>query len=218
MNQSEKIGEIAAALAKAQSQFTAAQKDGDNTHFRSNYATIESVLESVVPALNANGIAVIQRPMAKDEFQGAQLETMLVHSSGEWISSLIKIPSGKNDAHGYGSAYTYARRYALAAMCGIKQTDDDGNGAAEQGKPSKDAPKVNALRDLLKGFPDSIKDGFEWHKKTNHATMKDATYIENVAKVIKANQSDPEAISGYLKEKGWLGTAMASDMARESMP
>lgn len=196
MKQSENIGEITKALVAAQKQFKAAEKDGQNPHFHSNYATIESVIDSVVPALNEQGIAVIQGPSADESFQGACLETMLVHTSGQWISSLIKIPSGKNDAHGFGSAYTYARRYSLAAMCGIKQYDDDGNAAAE-----KEKEKSKNI-DIIKKLPKDIQLGFKAIKPKLGKGMDEEQYYAEVVKIIQANNGDPEGIKSYLRDKG----------------
>lgn len=215
MRQSEKIGEFTKAMVAAQMSFKIAEKDGQNPHFQSNYATIESVIDSVVPALNAQGIAVIQRPAADDAYQGACLETMLIHASGEWMSSLIRIPSGKNDAHGFGSAYTYARRYSLAAMCGIKQHDDDGNAAAEQAKAEKEQAKVD---DKVSKLSKNLATAFGWLKKAKYADMHKNTYRANVVKIIDANEGDEVRILAYLEEQGWKGTEMASDMATEKMP
>lgn len=196
MRQSEKIGEFTKAFVEAQKVFKAAEKDGANPHFHSNYATIESVIDSVVPALNAKGIAVIQRPAADDQYQGACLETMLIHTSGEWMSSLIRIPSGKNDAHGFGSAYTYARRYSLAAMCGIKQFDDDGNAAVE-------AAKVVAKNiDRIKKLPKDIQQGFKLLKPRIGKGMTDEEYYAEVIKVVDGNEGDPVRIKAWIEEKG----------------
>ena len=52
--------------------------------------------------------------------------TMLLHSSGQWIKSKLKMPITKADAQGVGATITYARRFALSAMVGISQYDDDG--------------------------------------------------------------------------------------------
>ena len=78
-----------------------------------------------------------------------------MHESGEWIESTITVPMSKNDAQGYGSAITYARRYSLAAITGLPQEDDDGNEASKQSKPKQEtvsAPKLDfiALSDEMK--------------------------------------------------------------------
>jgi len=139
--QSPTIGALAAALAKAQGTFTFARKDseaavsygGKSANVR-KYADLASVLEAVRAGLSANGIAVIQTPFSK-EGGGVLLRTTLAHSSGEWMASEIAMPADRmGGIQGWGSALTYARRYALAAMCGIAQDDDDGQ-ASQDAEP-----------------------------------------------------------------------------------
>jgi len=125
---------IAAALAAAQSQMGKALKDASNPHFRSKYADLSSVTGACLPALNANGIAVIQ-PTGADE-DGRYVETILLHTTGEKLSCRVPLIVQRNDMQGYGSAVTYARRYGLMCMAGIAPEDDDGNAAA------KAAPKA----------------------------------------------------------------------------
>ena len=129
MERSETIAKIAPALVKAQAAIRAAIKDSTNPHFRSKYADLGAVVEAVKPALLANDITYIQGVM--DAENGVAVETMLLHSSGEWISSTLRIPASKQDAQGYGSAITYGRRYGLQSMCGVPAEDDDGNAAAK---------------------------------------------------------------------------------------
>lgn len=127
MSQSESIAALAAALAKAQSQMGHASKGSVNPHFKNRYADLANVLDAVREPLAANGLAVSQLASAGDH--GAACTTVLMHSSGEWIASTLELPVSKADAQGFGSALTYARRYSLAAICGIAQDDDDGEGA-----------------------------------------------------------------------------------------
>lgn len=214
MEKSESIAAIATAFAKAQSEFQAAEKDGENPHFNSAYATIESVISAVLPILNKHEIAVIQSPRASQEFQGAELETVFIHKSGEWFSGTIKVPSGKNDAHGYGSAYTYARRYSLAAMCGLKQFDDDGNAAVEREKAMKEKAK-NV--DGIKKLPKDIQSAFKLVKPKLGKGMTDDEYYAAVMKIVEANEGDPERIKSYLRDKGWSESQMPAQ-GEEGMP
>jgi hypothetical protein len=85
------------------------------------------VIEAVKKPLLDNGITFLQG--IEDGENGVAVETMLLHTSGEWISSTLKIPASKQDAQGYGSAITYGRRYGLQSMCGVPAEDDDGNAA-----------------------------------------------------------------------------------------
>jgi hypothetical protein len=123
------IGELTKALSKAQGVMHGAKKENVNPAFRSKYADLASVWEACRKPLSDNGLAVVQtmRPVP----DGAHVVTTLLHTSGEWVRSELFIPSTKKDAHGVGSACTYARRFALAAMVGIAPEDDDANEAAQ---------------------------------------------------------------------------------------
>lgn len=123
---------IASALAVAQTQMGAALKNAKNPHFKRNYADLSSVMDACLPALNANGIAVVQ-PTGEDA-TGRYVETVLIHGeSGGQLSCRVPLIVQKNDMQGYGSAVTYARRYGLMSMAGIAPEDDDGNAAAKGG-------------------------------------------------------------------------------------
>jgi hypothetical protein len=127
VNRSESLKEIAPALVKAQTKIKAALKDSTNPHFRSKYADLSSVVDAVKSPLLECGISFLQG--VQDAEGGVAVETMLLHTSGEWISSTLRIPAVKQDAQGYGSAITYGRRYGLQSMCGVPAEDDDGNAA-----------------------------------------------------------------------------------------
>ncbi|MBA3622977.1 MAG: ERF family protein [Methylibium sp.] len=131
MNKSDSITELATSLAKAQAKIRGAAKDAANPHFKSRYADLASVWESCRDALTANGLSVVQGASAN----GAQVTvtTMLLHSSGQWIEDALTVPAQQANAQGIGSAITYARRYALAAMVGVAPDDDDGESAVVRG-------------------------------------------------------------------------------------
>ena len=130
---------IASALVRAQRGFAPALKTSTNPHFRSKYVDLAGCIEAVVDALNAAGIALIQR--TSEDNTGVTVETVFVHESGEMLEcGKLHVPASKQDPQGYGSALTYARRYSLMAAAGIAPEDDDGNAA------SKSAPKVSATK------------------------------------------------------------------------
>ena len=117
MLKSESINELAAALAKAQGQMEGAKKDADNPFFKSKYADLASVVEALRGPFAEHGLAYVQLPHPpQDNAEEVQVETVLMHASGQWISSLTVVPVTKKDAQGFGSALTYARRYALFTM------------------------------------------------------------------------------------------------------
>lgn len=124
MNHSDTINKLSLALCKAQKNFKTAIKKSKNPFFHSNYADYTEVLSCVKTALNNEGISILQ-PINDDV-----VETVLLHESGEWISSITKIYNISNKPQDYGSAITYARRYALSAILAIdSDDDDDGNRA-----------------------------------------------------------------------------------------
>jgi hypothetical protein len=137
MRRSDSIANLAAALVKAQHEARNAVKSGLNPHFKNKYAPLEEVVQVAKDALNTHGIAFVQggEPTEGDTLS---LSTMLLHTSGEWIESNITMRPVRNDPQGIGSCITYARRYALAAICGIaSDDDDDANAASETPPPPK---------------------------------------------------------------------------------
>ena len=130
MKHSESIAALAGALAKAQLQIEPASKNATNPHFRSHYADLASIWDACRGPLNTNGLSIVQFP-CDGEVGRTGLCTMLLHSSGEFISEVVTTRSQKDDPQGLGSALTYLRRYALAAVVGVTATeDDDGNAAS----------------------------------------------------------------------------------------
>ena len=141
MNTSPTIKELALALHKAQKNIKAALKDSTNPHFRSKYADLSSVIDAVKQPLLDQGIVFLQGVSGVEN--GVAVETVLLHVSGEWMSSKLEIPASKHDAQGYGSAITYGRRYGLQAMCGVPTEDDDGNAATASAPRPTTVPQDN---------------------------------------------------------------------------
>lgn len=124
------MNEIAKALVKAQAAMNHAAKDSKNPYFKSSYPSLASVIDAVRPALSANGLAFIQKMHNSPGSVG--VETVLIHESGQEIScGTLFVPANKEDAQGYGSALTYAKRYSLQSAMGIASEDDDGNAAVK---------------------------------------------------------------------------------------
>ncbi len=134
MTHSEQINEIAAACAKAQLKLKPAIKDATNPAFKSKYADWAAIVDAA-KVYAEHGIAMWQDVTLSEA--GAAVVTRLAHGSGQWIEfGPLTVPLAKRDAHGVGSATTYAKRYALSAALGIAaDEDDDGNAAVQP--PSK---------------------------------------------------------------------------------
>lgn len=152
---SESIGALAKALAAAQLEIRGAEKDSKNPFFKSTYADLHSVWEACHYALNNCGLSVtqvcdtrdssgeIKKTFTQNSGERAEISdtpdpkvvliTILMHESGEYISSTYPVIPIKKDPQGLGSALTYARRYSLAAICGVCAIeDDDGNAASDR--------------------------------------------------------------------------------------
>ena len=126
------------ALVKAQSEMGHAVFDQVNPQFKSRFASLKSVIDAAKPALNANGIAFIQRSIPMEN--GISVETVLYGYGEEIATGPVSVPAQKITAQGYGSAMTYAKRYSLAMAVGIAADEDDDGEAAEDEKPQA-APK-----------------------------------------------------------------------------
>jgi hypothetical protein len=145
MRMSDTITEIAAALAKAQGAMDDATKSETNPHFRSKYADLAAVREVIREPLAVNDLSIIQAPRSREG--EVEVETMILHKSGEFIAETLSVPLTKRDAQGIGSAISYARRYGLMSLLGLAAADDDGNEAVRRQPPQpSQAPATDARR------------------------------------------------------------------------
>lgn len=145
MKTSEQINEVAAALALAQAAMRPAIKDATNPAFRSKYADLAAVWDAAREPLTKQGLAVVQ-DVCMDE-GGIAVTTRLLHKSGQWMEfGPLVVPLAKRDAHGVGSATTYAKRYSFCACVGIAagDVDDDGNAAVAKAT-TYEPPKAPAV-------------------------------------------------------------------------
>jgi hypothetical protein len=142
MNQSESIAKLSEALAKAQGVMEGASKDSSNPFFKSKYADLSSVWEACRKPLSDNGLSVVQTSEFIPEHSDMIcIETMLCHSSGEWIRGRLAVKPVKSDPQSAGSCITYLRRYSLQSIVGIAPEDDDGNAASGKGKEESPKPR-----------------------------------------------------------------------------
>lgn len=151
MQKSDSIAALAASLCKAQETMKAAIKDSDNPFFKSKYADLATIIAASKDPLAANGLAfaqttdlaetvTVRRSEVPEESEDKWLaktmmcvtvETILMHTSGEWIMGAMRMPVPKSDPQSVGSAVTYARRYGLQAIIGLPTDDDDGEAASQ---------------------------------------------------------------------------------------
>ena len=186
--QSETIGELSKALGKAQSEFPQIKRSqkvnfatAGGTRIKYSYAPLSEIFDAIRKPLAENGLAISQ-PMTIIDGK-LIVETVLSHSSGEWISGQILIESQKSDPQSIGSALTYARRYSLSALLGIaSEEDDDAEGAMNRGKsePEEDICPIHGVpfRKFTKGSQEW------WSHKTEEGWCNKNKVLEEKAPLI----------------------------------
>lgn len=201
---SDQLNELAKSLAAAQGEFTTIPKDSDNPFFKSKYADLASVIKTASPILAKNKLAVTQHLGFGGDHN--YLTTWLLHESGQWMRSTMRLYLAKQDPQSQGSATTYARRYSYMAVLGlVADEDDDGNtatGHPAQSKPqgasqaSADKPASDKQLGLIRKLANEAGYGDDWvaaaiTKKANTAT-KASEFIEwlQVKKAEKAMSDD----------------------------
>lgn len=158
MNLEHSNAALFAALALAQAEVENATKGSVNPHFKSRYADLAEVLNTVRPVFAKHGIAIIQSTGFSDGL--VSVTTALVHKEGGYVTSVASCTPAKVDAQGVGAATTYLRRYSLAAATGVAQEDDDGQSAAHNRPAPVAAPAKpsNALLDVLAATEDATSE------------------------------------------------------------
>jgi len=186
--------QIASAFVKAKREFGPALKQSLNPHLKNKYADLGACLEAVDDALLNNGIALLQETF--EDASGVTVETVLLHESGESLRfGKLRVPAVKQDAQGYGSALTYARRYSLITACGIAPEDDDGNAAAKKPEQAKPAlcsqAQIKQMMDLANEVKADLVALFEWLSKKSGREIMTFSQITaaEMPHVIKALES-----------------------------
>lgn len=158
---------LAMALVKAQSEMDAAAKDGQNPHFKSNFATLASIIDACRPALAKHGLAVLTPTTSRDGV--VTVHTLLMHESGEWLRSEMSTENCRG-VQAIGSAESYLRRYGQQGALNIATEDDDGHEAQREYRdapPRKTPPKTQApARLVTTDKPADGKPGPGWENGT----------------------------------------------------
>ena len=135
------ISKIAPALLLAQKEIGGAKKGATNPFFKMKYSDLGSVMEACKDAFNNHGITVLQPVTTTDGV--TVVSTLLLHESGEYISSSMKVSCKNPDnPQEMGSAITYAKRYSLQAIAFIPSEDDDGEMATKPSRPATEPVKA----------------------------------------------------------------------------
>ena len=136
MRTSDTLDKFATAMSAAQAEMKNAAFDKENPHFKSRYATLAAVRDTVAPVLSKHGLSVVQTT----DFDGGAwlVQTRILHTSGQWVESVY--PFAIDKPQQMGSALTYARRYSLSMICGIASEEDDDGNEAQKGEQRPASP------------------------------------------------------------------------------
>jgi ERF superfamily len=200
LKSSETIGKLAEALAKAQGEMDNAKKDSSNPFFKSKYADLAAVIDSIKEPLSKNSLSYVQ--FLDEENEKSYLITKLMHSSGEWISGRLKLILKQQDMQGMGSAITYARRYSISSMVGLAQDDDDGNIAS--GK-KEDFKNFQPQQKPINQTPQPIPQKQEWKM-----TQLEIDYLVTLSEAAKWPGA---AVKAYIQNN--FKKQKANDLTRE---
>ena len=205
-SRSPDVKDLATALAKAQGEMRTADLNRTNPYFKSKYADLMSVVNASRPALSKNGLSVIQNILANDD-GASMLHTILLHSSGQYMESRMRINPPKNDIQTISSFTTYLKRMAYASLIGVvtgDDFDDDGEiamveardiiakGPSNQYNPKEQSyetitkEQLDELEYELAECPDlgqEILDGFHLQSLTDLPKSKYRASIERIRKI-----------------------------------
>lgn len=205
MQWSPTVGKIGLAISKIQAELRPAKKDSTNPFFKSRYADLESVWEAIRDLCATHEVAVIQMPgtLFEDGEMWTTLDTMLIHSSGEYVQGCQPLFLKSQDPQAQGSAITYARRYCLAACLGVVQSDDDGEGAQNaQREVQKSPPKSGTTKTI------TSPSAGETSKPKNGSAAPAA----ETSKSVTADLQDEDLIAAA-EGNGWTEQAARAELA-----
>lgn len=222
MKYSDSTGKISAALSNFQGDLTAILKDGQARNSR--YVSLDAILETIYPLLKTHRISVAQSPENDASLANVCITTRLTHESGEYMESSLHMPlvemiskEGKkiiNDAQKIGAAITYGRRYALAAMLGIAQTDDDAESLEQKpvARPIKQYEQKSPPPNYSQGNTTLVDEeiGQELAMEL-HGLIKDAKWeLEDIKKYFREKFGADNVPDNFINLKKSMFNKMAS--------
>lgn len=188
IERSDSIVEIAKALSKFQATIENVTKEAENPFFKSSYATLGNILDTIRKPMGENGLSFAQFPIEDN-----RLVTLVMHTSGEYFQSVVKMFPKDTTPQAQGSAITYMRRYALSSILGIATEDDDGNDAS-----NKSTTTVVKMGKIGSG-DDFAKASIAIEKYTTVAQLEDA--LEKLDKSVKFTDGQKDILEGLITKK-----------------
>ena len=198
MNRSESISKLAVSLVKFNSEVSKVAKDAKNPFFKSNYVTLDKLIEVTRPILQENGLVVMQSPLSKED-GSIGIQTLLIHESGEFIESepIFMKPAKANDPQQAGSIISYMRRYSYQAILNLNTGEDD-DANKSTGEENIKA-KINDKSKVVVLSEDKIKELYKVGYKAGYTYPKvDSLVAQRCNK--KANEMTEEEYNAILNE------------------
>ena len=192
MKQSESITDLATALCLAQAEMGGAIKDSNNPFFKSSYADLTSVIKVIKEPFAKYGLSFVQLPVTSAGGNGVGVATMLMHKSGQWLQGEYLLPMDKVTPQGAGSAITYARRYALSALCGIPQVDLDAEDiTCHEENKEEDKPVVIDMTSMPNELDMSL-EGLENQPAAQPIKRVSKKLVQDVVALVQSSQQTNE--------------------------
>jgi hypothetical protein len=181
MNKSENIDQLAGALSLLQGEVSDAHKDKKGYNYK--YSDLSQILEIARPLMFKHGLSISQFPgTAHDK---VTVESVLMHKSGQWMSGIIEMmvpeQKGMNLAQAAGSIITYARRYSLASIIGITQSDNDASSTIPEKKIS--AQQLQLINNLIGGDKILQSNFLRWSGVTKNEDLLESKYEEAIKRI-----------------------------------
>lgn len=223
-NSSETLGALAKALARVQAKLPSAAKSSTNPHLGNQYADLEAIWNAAQPLLGEAGIAVTQIGEENPVDGTVTMVTTLIHESNEWISSRMPVQpfpmKGLNALQSFGVAWSYCRRYSLAALLGVQTGEDtDGAGAGEpaekNGEQKKRKPRKPAEQPPSQGSepqPDQQQAATAFRAKMNE--LRVAHGDETFAAALEQSELRPDDVSKITADFRQIFTTTRDECAR----
>lgn len=221
MNKSESLKELAPALAKAQAELKNPSLDSTNPHFKSKFASLAGVRNTITAVFSKHGLSIIQNLSSTD--RAVSCSTMILHTSGEWIETdPLLLPATKLDAQGFGSAATYARRYSGQAAANVVGDDDDDGNAAKPSTSEKSDEKATTVHAPAKLALDSLSDEAQGRIGRLASSCADLIAAGNMVGAAERfneydfqDEAEKAAFWSFAAFKGAQGKAMADEIRRQ---
>lgn len=200
---------ILGALAIALPKLEAAKKNSNNPHFKSTYADLKAVIAAIYPIAE---YGLWYRQVSHEVPGGVSIETFYIHASGELSAGCVFVPADKNNAQGYGSAQTYARRYGLQLAFGLATEDDDGNAASA---PRTGANQGRSLESAVSPDGPALIDDVQWSQLAQLMKASGADAKKFLAHYAITDLRDLPATS-FSKARDQLNTKLAKKVKEET--